>query len=128
MFGLRRNPVEFQIHKSVSGIARSRYPSGILSTRNNREISMLKRLANTHAEEIVYTEVEVIVDEVIEDLPFETIKKRVLKLDKWFFGITKDEMIMILRAERAADPENSTIPEGYNESENAEQEGACSIA
>ncbi len=121
MLGRRRVPVKFQIFKSVYGIARSRYnnPENILETRENAEIARLRRLSDNHVLEITEP-IEPIEEvpfepEILEDLPWQEMRKRVLDLGHNVMAITKEECLLILHTHQATTPEECNEEDIGNE-------------
>lgn len=90
MLGVRRESVKFRIHKSVMGIGRSRYQDGVLQTKINSEIAMLRRLPDNHVEEIL--------PEVVEELPWAEIRNRTIALGKYENHMTKELCLAALNA------------------------------
>ncbi len=105
MLGKRKEPVFFKIYKSVMGIARSRYQTGVLETRDNREIAMLRRLPPNHVKE---TGVEVAKkrlapeklygDTDLRELPWFEIQRRMREHGLYRVGMTRVSCEITLRA------------------------------
>ena len=90
MLGKRKEPALFKIHKSVMSIARSRYQTGVLETRDNSEIAMLRRLPPDHAEEVLSAaDLKRAAIESLPDLVWSEIQRLTRATHAYKVGMTK---------------------------------------
>ena len=96
MLRMQKDPVHFRLHDTVLGIPRTAYPNGYYSTRNRKEIAMLRRLAQTPRVDEVEElpgQVETTPKLGVEEMGWHELRLLGRKLEVYKVGMTRSQLI-----------------------------------